>query len=307
MSDANELRRPFRPAVRAMALLLLAALAACGPGGPGEDEAAESVDAERYELEGEVVAADAERGTLTVAHEEIPGFMGAMTMPFNVREDWVFAAADPGARIQATLVVAGDASWLEEIVITGSPEEGAAARAVVEAAEPGARVPEIPLVNQDGETIGLEDHRGAYLVLTFIYTRCPLPDFCTRMSAHFARLREAIEADPRRYGDARLLSVTIDPEYDTPEVLREYASRYVDTDAAAAFSRWQFARAEPTDLAELAQFTGLRYHPGEDEVVHNLRTALIDPEGRVLEVIVGNAWEPEEVLATLETAAAGTS
>lgn len=282
-----------------MAVLLVVA---CAPS-DGDDEATAR---QRHELSGEIVSADPGRGTITVAHDEIPGFMPAMTMPFNVEDDWVFEAAEPGARIEAVVVVSGSASRLEEIVITRPPTAGAAADAVVEVAEPGEEVPDIPLVNQDGEELRMSDFRGGHLVFSFIYTRCPLPDFCPRMSANFAELHTVVRARPEPHGDARLLAITLDPDYDTPPVLRDYAGRYLDLDGPDPFGRWQLARAEPADLAELARFTGLRYHPSGSEVVHNLRTAIVDPEGRLLEVLAGNAWEPAEILEILRAAASGS-
>lgn len=280
-------------------LLILTPVAACGPATGSDDPAAESL---RYELHGEVVEVAEDEGTITLAHEEIEGFMSAMTMPFNVRDEWIFDAAEPGARVTATLVVQGMSSWLEDVVVRKAADRGAAAEVVVTQPDPGAAVPVIELVDQDGTEFSLADYAGEWWAFTFIYTTCPLPDFCPRMTGNMAGVYEAIEADPERYGDARLLAVTVDPANDTPAVLREYGLEYVGD--AEGFRRWSFARADPEALGELAGFTGLRFMPEAGEVVHSLRTVVVDPDGRVVTTLVGNRWEPEEMLQTLATAVA---
>lgn len=287
----------------ALALALALAVGACGGSDPEPEP--QGPAAERYALRGEVVSVNRDTGTVTIDHEEIPAFMTAMTMPFNVRDEWVFEAAEPGSRIQATLVVQDLSSWLESVVIISPASSGTAAEVMIPQAHPGAEVPAIGLTDQDGETLTLEDLRGSWYAFTFIYTRCPLPDFCPRMSEQFQAVARAIEAEPGRYGDARLFSISIDPEYDTPEVLRAYGLRYVDGTQDDPFDRWGFVRAEPADLGELAGFAGMRYMPEANEVVHNLRTILVDPEGRVVEVLVGNTWTPEELLRSLASAVAG--
>jgi len=279
-------------------VLITATLAGCA----GEPEPQGPV--ERYDLRGAVVGVNRDTRTVTVKHEEIPGFMTAMTMPFNVRDDWVLEAAEPGAKIRAILAVQDLSSWIEEVVITAPASGGAAADVMVPQAQPGDAVPSIELTDQDGNRLVLADLEGSWYAFTFIYTRCPLPDFCPRMSEQFKVLQAEIESDPERYGDARLLSITIDPAYDSPAVLREYGLRYLASRGDAAFSRWRFARAEPDLLGELTGFTGLRHMPEGSEVVHNLRTVLVDPDGRVVELFVGNTWLPDELLAALAGAVA---
>lgn len=287
--------------IAAVGLVLTLILAACGAadtGAPGEREDAE---ASRYELRGEVVELSPDAGTVTIAHEEVEGFMAAMTMPFNVRDAWVFDAAEPGARILATLVIQGDASWLEDVVVRNAADRGAAAEVVVRQPEAGDPVPATPMVDQDDEALSVpEAFEGEWWIFTFIYTTCPVEDFCPRVSGHFSDLYRAIESEPDRYGDARLLSVTVDPATDTPEVLREYGLQYLPD--ASGFERWSFARAEPRPLGQLAQFTGLRFMPESGEIVHSLRTLLIDPHGQVAETWVGNRWMPDEVLTRLAEA-----
>ncbi len=282
----------------ALAVLLMF-VAACA-GDPAES--ADEPDAQRYELAGDVVASDRGSGTLTISHEPVANFMGAMTMPFNVRDEWVFDAAEPGASIKATLVVKGRESWLEDIVVRTPAAAGAAAAAVIPAPDVGADVPSVDLIDQSGGTLALAAYAGDYYAYTFIYTRCPLPDFCPLMSENFDTIFEAVEDDPARYGDLKLLSISIDPEYDSPEVLYAYAQRYLEEDVPEGFARWRFASSSPEGLHDLGEFSGLRFMPDGSEFVHSLRTILVGPDGHVIESFIGNAWKPEELLQGLAVA-----
>ena len=291
--------RPARRAVATTAAILgLASLLALACG--GDD------GLQRFELVGTVVSADPESRQLTIAHDEIPGFMAAMTMPFEADADWVYEVARGGERITATLVYDGTRAWLEEIVLTGSPDATPvdAEEELVAGAVPGAAIPLIELVDQDGDTVDFTDFHDGYLLVTFIYTRCPLPNFCPLMSSHFAAIHGAVGARREEYPELHLLSISIDPDNDTPAVLREYGRRYVG-DATGAFERWSFATAAMLDLRDLAEFVGLKYTPDQGLVLHNLRTLLLDPEGRVHNLWIGNTWEPAEVLDELRSLAAG--
>jgi len=247
---------------------------------------------ERYALKGRVVASDPPAGRVTVAHEAIPGFMDAMTMPFRVRDGWALEVLSPGQEIEATLVVAGERSWLVGIRISETKSSG---DTLVTSPGPriGAEVPDFGLLDQDGRRIGLAGYRGRPLLVTFIYTRCPLPDYCPRTSGHFHRIHRQVAAlpDGRR---PRLLTVSFDPEYDTPEVMRRYGRRYV---APGAFGEWIFATGSPEEIREIAEWFGLSYWKESDQFVHSLVTALVGPEGRLVRLYPGNEWTPEEVLA----------
>jgi len=296
-------RRHAVPRHGLLAALLLVTVACTGE---SAEQAAER-NIQRYELVGEVVAVDRDTGTVTLAHEAVADYMGAMTMPFNVRDEWVFDAAAAGARIKATLVVSGRESWLEEVVVRRPAAAGAAAAAVIPAPDAGAKVPSIDLIDQSGRTLALGAYAGEYYAYTFIYTRCPLPDFCPLMSENFDTIFEAVEDDPLRYGDLKLLSISIDPEYDTPEVLAAYGQRYLEDDVPEGFERWRFATSDPTGLHDLGEFSGLRFMPDQGEFIHSLRTVLVDPDGHVIRAFVGNAWKPDELLEALASAVAARS
>jgi protein SCO1 len=252
----------------------------------------------RYELKGKVVAVDLEKGKVTVEHEEVQGFMGAMTMPFPVRDTEALKVMEVGDQLQAALVVSEDgAYWLDAPVITKGLPGGASVTppAGTNEPQPGADVPDVKLVNQDGRPISLKQFKGRALVVTFIYTRCPLPDYCPLMSTNFAQLNSAIAADAALGKRAHLLSVTLDPEYDQPPVLKGYGKTY----AGGKFDNWDFATGDPAEVKRLAEFFGLIYKAEGDQVIHSLRTAVVTPGGKLLKIYRGNEWKPDEVLSDL--------
>lgn len=284
----------------AVSLSALLALAACADRGT-------EVNARRYDLKGEVMSVEKERGRLVVAHEEIPGFMEEMTMPFALRDKDALDVAGPGDRIQATLVVTDKGYWLENPVITKGVPGGGASGAGAEAGlpAPGTEVPDFKLVNQDAKPVRLGRYRGRALLLTFVYTRCPLPEYCTLMSTNFAEADRALAKEPDLYRRTHLLSVTIDPAHDKPEVLKSYGAAHTGRYSDERFDHWEFATGDPTEIRRLADFFGLTYFPEKDQIVHSLRTALVTPEGRVHKIYSGNEWKPEEVVRDVRALLAG--
>jgi protein SCO1/2 len=254
----------------------------------------------RYELSGQVVVVDQESRRLTIAHEDIAGFMDAMTMPFTVNDDWVFEAVAPGDEVEATLVVTDESSWLEDLVIS---RKGAATETlppIPGEPNPGDPVPDFTLTNQNGRPIHMGQYRGKALVLTFIYTRCPLPEYCPRMTSQFAKLERALRDEPDLYKKTHLLTVSFDPDYDTPSVLREYAANQVP-DHEGSFEHWELATGSHDEVKEITVFFGLTYLPEKDQFVHSLRTAIIRPDGMIYKLYRGNEWEPSDVLIDLKT------
>lgn len=283
-------------------LLLLGAALAISCGEPPQA----SPNARRYELTGRVVAVDRQRRQVTVAHDKIEGFMEAMTMPFALRRaDWAFDALAAGDRINAILIVDGERSWLEQPVITrqesaGGGDANAAPGAGAEP-QPGADVPDFPLTDQDDRRISLSLYRGRALLLTFIYTRCPLPDYCILMSENFAEIERALRDRPELAERVRLLSITLDPAYDTPRVLRSYGAAHTRRYDGEDFARWHFATGSPREIREVAGFFGLTYQAANDEIIHSLRTALISPAGQVVKIYHGNEWRAADALRDIES------
>jgi protein SCO1/2 len=182
-----------------------------------------SLPQQRFDLQGKVMAVDKSQGTVTVAHEEIPGYMAAMTMSYPLKDAWAFNILKPGQSIRATLVVTSNDVWLEGVVVTEEAKPPSTALAPKESGRTvlGKEVPDFQLINQDGKRIHFHQYHGKALLLTFIYTRCPLPDYCPLMSKNFARILDTVSRDQPLSATTHLLSISLDPEYDKPAVLRE--------------------------------------------------------------------------------------
>jgi protein SCO1/2 len=253
----------------------------------------------RFTLEGQVLAVNRERQEIVIRHRDIAGFMPAMTMPFAVKDASLLEGRAAGDLVVATLVVTDTSAWLERLTKTGAapaeplpaPEPGAL--------EPGAPVSDAAFVDQDGKTRHFAEWRGRAIALTFIFTRCPLPDFCPALDKSFARLAALASADPALAGKTRLLTVSFDPEHDTPAVLKEHAAR-LGADPAL----WTYVTGERAAVDAFGRQFGLAVtREGSDlGLTHNLRTAVVDPRGRLVRVWRGSDFAPEEVAAELRKA-----
>ena len=252
----------------------------------------------RYELKGKVVAVDADKHQVTVSHEDIKGYMPGMTMPFTVRDQIDLKELGPNDTLTATLVVDGTHTWLEDLIVTQVNSDGSAMPAVVMAKE-GDEVPNFTLRNQNNREIHVRDYRGKTLLLTFIYTRCPVPEYCTLMSNNFAQIDRALGQDPALYEQTHLLSISIDPGYDTPEVLKSYGAAHTERYENETFAHWEFAGGTSEQVKKIAEYFGLTYFPEKDQIIHALRTVIISPEGKIAKIYSGNDWKPEEVVAEM--------
>ena len=274
-------------------LFLLLSFAACSRKPAGQ----------RYELQGRVVAVDAAARQLTIAHHDIPGLMEGMTMPFPVsdKDAWVFKSIAPGDQVHATLVLT-DHAELQEVTFTRGSDTPGDGTSALRIPQPGDEVPDFMLVNQSGKSIHFQQFRGKPLLLTFIYTRCPFPDYCPRLSNNFSQVMQRLQKDPRTFGEAQLLSITIDPEHDKPAALHSYGERYVGR-VDPRFAHWQFASGSPQEVRKTADFFGLAYNHKDGQIVHGLVTVLIGTDGRVAKVYSASDWKPEEVAADFGAAA----
>lgn len=255
-----------------------------------------------YELRGQVLAVDAARGEITIRHEDIKGFMPGMTMPFKVRDVRLIEGRAPGDLVTATLVVRDTDAYLSAIQRTGTAplSESPPAIHAVDVLHEGDLAPDVSLVDESGHPRRLAEWRGRTLAVTFIYTRCPLPEFCPRMDRNFAEVQRAILADPRLRERAHLLSVTFDPAFDTPAVLADHAKR-----AGADPAVWNFVTGERDAIDEVAARFGMsvvRSGTATQEIVHNLRTAVVGENGRVVTIFSGNDWTAAELLTAIRDA-----
>lgn len=253
----------------------------------------------------EVRQADA---SVVIEHEDVPGYMPAMTMPFNVRDEALFDLLKEGQAIAFELVVQGTSSWIREIAPTDAATlqlakkrpraEGVSSTSTVAQAprlSAGDLMPDFRLLDQVGEEITPRTFADKDVVVTFIFTRCPLPDFCPKISGQFAELEKAILDDPRLRGQVELLSITIDPEFDTPAVLKEYADHFSKSDGEL----WRFAVGTPEQTDRLTHAFSVYTETSGGTINHGLCTAWIGSDGIVKEIWRGNGWEPKEVLSTI--------
>ena len=277
----------------AIAVAMSAATSCRKPAAPANEQ--------RYDLKGKVVAVDVDKHLVTVAHEDIKDFMPGMTMPFTLPDEAALNYLKAGDDINATLVVDGSQSWLENVAISRESTDAPVTTGVPEA-KAGDEVPSYTLVNQDGKDIKLGDYRGKALLITFIYTRCPLPEYCNLMSTNFAAVDRELEKQPDLYSKTHLLSITVDPDYDTPKVLRSYGAAFTERYEKETFQHWDFATGTKDQIKGVAQFFGLRYFQGSDQIVHNLRTVIISPDAKVVKVYTDNKWKPEDVVAEMKKA-----
>jgi protein SCO1/2 len=258
--------------------------------------------ARRYELQGQILAIDPARHEITVRHGDIKGFMPGMTMPFRVSDDRALTERKPGDLIKATLVVANQSGRLEDVVRTGEaplPADLPSPRPDPPL-EAGATVPDAQFLDQDARRRLLSEWRGKTVAVTFVYTRCPLPDFCPLIDRNFAAVQKSLAADRALAGRVHLLSVTFDPDHDSPEVLRAHAAR-----AGSNPGLWTWLTGEKNAVDAFASRFGvsiIRENQPADQITHNLRTAIIDRDGRLVQILNGNEWTPAELVDSLRAA-----
>jgi protein SCO1/2 len=258
---------------------------------------------QQYALDGQILAVHADRQELTIKHGDIQGFMPAMTMSYHVATPALMQDRTPGELIHATLAVSDTLGQLVAITHTGTaplPDTSNAAALAAELLSIGDEVPEAALIDQSDRRRSLAEWHGSLTLVTFIYTRCPLPNFCPLMDQNFATLQRTLAEDPLLHGQVKLISITFDPEHDTPAVLAAHAAAlHADPDV------WTFLTGDPVTVSRVAARFGIGVIKTDNpaEFTHNLRTALVDRTGHLRQVYPGNDWTPGAVLADLRTAA----
>ncbi len=267
-----------------------------------------SADTTTYHLRGRIVAVHGP--DVTLDHDAIPGFMNAMTMSYKLKDPAIASELHSGDLITANLLVHKEPDGfnnevLDNIVITAQARPDYKPAVQYHVPTPGDIVPNFALLNQSNRTIHLHQFRGRAVLLTFIYTRCQTADFCPRMSRNFADIDKALEADPALYRQTHLLSISFDPAYDTPEVLRSYGGAYTGRFTDETFKHWDFAAPPPADLAALTQYFDLGVTGADPKsLTHSLSTILIGKDGKVIAWYPSNDWQPSEVLTRLKAAVA---
>jgi protein SCO1/2 len=283
----------------ALALIFCLATASFGCGRADKSQAGERY----YEVRGIVRGFSPDRSTIEIEHENITGFMPAMTMPFaprnlkdiadlKAREALVFrlAVTDKEAVIDNIRKIAVSEVHLPQIGATATPQSPDSSPRLKE----GDVLPSFSLTTEAGEALSAETLRGHPTLITFIFTRCPMPNFCPRMSSNFAELQKVIQNGRGEMAQARLLSITIDPDFDSPAVLKNYAQH-----AGADPKLWSFATGEAAQIDELTKAFAVYRQAEGGTISHGLTTALISREGKIAKLWRGNEWKPKEVLAAL--------
>jgi len=285
-------------------MIAMVLLAGCHSGSTAGTGQSASQNFKVYKLHGKVVSTDAAKGEVTLNHEAIPGFMDAMTMPYKLKDATILGELHPGDVITADVLVSADPNadyLLDHIVVVAQAKPDYKPPVSYHVPAPGDATPDFKLRNQDGRQIHLSQFKGQALLVTFIYTRCPSPEFCPRVTRNFAEVEKQLAASPALYAKTHLLSVSFDPEHDTPERLRAYGATYIGSDARNAFAHWDFAVPEKPVLAEMAKWFDLGMTGEADgSITHTLSTTLIGADGKVARFYPGNEWTAEQVFADVK-------
>jgi protein SCO1/2 len=269
--------------------------------GCGRNAAPVEKPAYQYQARGLVRGLPSDHKSIEIEHEDIPGFMPSMTMPFEVRDEKELDHLQIGDAVAFRLNVTQSDSWIDQVKKIDRGEvhlpQHAATSAQLDTAKSerlheGDAMPDFTLTDENGKPVTLQSFHGHPFILTFIFTRCPLPNFCPRMSANFAELQKMIRNSAGPVAETRLLSISFDPEHDTPEILQEYGEH-----AGADFGIWSFASGEPAEIARLTKGFSVLVQPDSGTISHSLATALIDRNGKIRKIWRGNGWKPAEVIA----------
>ena len=254
--------------------------------------------AERHEVRGLVLKVDATVGIVTISHDPIPNYMDAMVMPFAAARPRELQDVKPGDRIQFRLSVRPTGTTIDRVRILSAAPASAGMPPAPDARPPvaiGAEVPDFTLTDQDGAPLALRRLRGNTVVVSFIYTRCPLPDYCPRLMTDLASLRERF---PERLGrDLVLLTITYDPQFDTPEKMKEYGRRY-----GGDVPGWRMLTGTRDEIARVCSMFGVEYWPEEGMLTHTLRTAVIDRNGRLAATLEGKEHTAKQLGDLIEVA-----
>jgi protein SCO1/2 len=274
--------------------------------GPGCKPSQPASDIKRYTLTGKIISVDKANLSMVVDAGEVKGFMGAMAMPYKVKKPADLDAVSVGDSISAELVVQATDYWLENVKVT-QKSTTAPAGSELHVPSRGDKVPDFELVNQSDHHVSLDQYRGKALIVTFIYTQCPFPDYCPRVSAEFAKLEQELRQNPALYGKTHLLSISFDPEHDTPKALRDYGLGWSGGKKPSMFAHWEFAVPPKAELAEMAKFFGLSLTEEGGMITHSLSTAVIAPDGRIFKWYHGNEWHAADLAADAASAIAPPS
>ncbi len=282
---------------------------------PASDGAGATAGQVTFPVRGVVVSSDPAAGELELKHGAVQGLMPAMTMSYRLEDPSALTELHPGDVITATIVgdraVNGAADGptnlrLKDVDIIAQARPDYKPSVQYHVPAPGDSVPDFKLLNQSDRVIDLKQFRGKVLVLTFIYTRCPLADYCVRMSHNFAKINQALEASPKLDAETHLLSVSFDPAYDTPKVLKSYGGAYTGRYVKETFQHWDFAAPPVAELPTMEQYFDVGVTPAKNgasgTLQHSLSTVVIGKDGKIVAFWPTNDWSVADVMAKIRSA-----
>ncbi len=276
------------------------------PAGAARATTGQHTNQQIFQVKGVVIEVLPREKSVRIKHEEVPDYMPAMTMPFDVKDTKELAGLEAGDPVSFRLLVTDTEGWIDRIQKTGpktnTPPTTGALRVVrdVEVLNEGDVLPEYRFTNQFGKSFSTKDFHGRALAIEFLFTRCPLPNFCPLLANNFGEAQKQLLALPNTPTNWHLLTLSFDPEFDTPEVLKHYAESHQYDPA-----HWTFATGALMDVTAIGEQFGLKFASEGGSISHNLRAVVVDGSGRVRKIFVGNEWKPDELVVEMLKATAG--
>ncbi|MEO8428583.1 MAG: SCO family protein [Verrucomicrobiota bacterium] len=283
------------------------AVVSCDRNQPSPSPQSQTSGRTNYQVKGIVKELKVDGRTVVIQHEDVPGYMPAMTMPFKVKNTNELTNLQSEDRVSFQMVVTSDEGWIENVVRVGTAKgeilpsvESFRRVRDVDPLKVGDLMPDYRFTNELGHAVSLKDFKGKALALTFIFTRCPFPEFCPKLSNNFAEAYKRLMTTSNAPTNWNLLSISFDPTNDTPAVLKAYAGRY-NYDS----NYWSFVTGAMIDIDAITEQFGLGFSRQGPTINHNLRTVVVDANGRVRRILTGNDWKAAELVEEIGRAAVG--
>jgi protein SCO1/2 len=243
--------------------------------------------------------------TVVIQHEAISNYMAAMTMPFEVRDTNELRGLKPGDAITFHLIVTSKEGWIDTIIVRQKSPARSSAPAVAHVSraaallDEGDMLPDYHFTNELGQAVSLGQYKGGEIAFTFFFTSCPFPNFCPRLTSSFAEAAAQLRRTPGAPARWHLLSISFDPKNDTPQRLLSYAKN-----AHYDPGEWSFLTGDADQIGELADQFGENFWTEGGSISHNLRTVVVDANGRVRKIFQGNNWTSADLVREMVKAAA---
>lgn len=272
------------------------------------DESSGLTNRQVFQVRGVVQELKTQENEVVIKHEEIPNYMPAMTMPFEVKNAGELNGLAANDQVSFTMIVTETDGWIENIkkigISTNDPTPAPRPRTrLVREVEPlavGDKMADYAFTNTLGEKFSLSDLKGQAYAFTFIFTRCPFPNFCPRMNINFAKAYELLSARPSGPTNWHLVSISFDPDYDTPARLKDYSATYSPDP-----KKWSWVTGAMIDIDAITEQMGLVFAFENNTYNHNLRTVVVDKDGVIRHILIGNEWTAEELVKEIVAGAEG--